>query len=203
MRARFALIVAMLASLLLLPGQAARVLPGRAAKAAVPDVSAATAPAARFGWQEIPHSRLMLLVPEGWTIEYDQGTTTLASGSRSRYFSPSERFAGALVQVFVSDAPRAAGARFDLMTLAEDFIALQPVPTQDPTLREGRGKQIVTTRYAVQGMQGQAMTHLAAFVVERQVLTVFLAHTPEDTGATYLPILERMVVSIQWKPLIR
>jgi hypothetical protein len=156
-----------------------------------------------FGWQEIPHSKLILLVPEGWTTEYHQGTTTFASGSQSRFYSPTEDFAGALVQVFVSDAPRAGVALFDVMALAEDFIALQAAPIQAPALREGRGKQIVTTRYVGRDPKGQATAHLAAFVVERQVLTVFLANTPEGTSATYLPILERMAASIQWKPLIR
>jgi hypothetical protein len=107
------------------------------------------------------------------------------------------------VQVFVSDAPRAAGASFDVMALARDFIALQAAPTQAPKLRDLWGKQVVTLRYAGRDPKGQVMTHLAAFVVERQVLTVFLANTPEGTSTTYLPILERMAASIQWRPLIR
>jgi hypothetical protein len=156
-----------------------------------------------FSWQDLPHSRLMLLVPDGWTMEYDQGTTTLAASSQSRYYSPTERFAGALVQVFVSDAPRALGPTFDVLQLAQDFMALQATVTQDPVLREVRGRQIVTGRYAGNDTKGQAITYLAAFVVERQVLTVFLAATPQATEDTFLSILEKMVSSIQLKPLLR
>jgi hypothetical protein len=176
---------------------------GTAAHAQVPRARAAEARSIAYAWQALPGSKVMLLVPEGWLLEYEQGTTTLASGSESRYYSPTERFAGALVQVFVSDAPRALGERFDLMRLAEDFLALQPVPTQQPALREEQGRQIVTVRYAGQTTKNQTMTYLAAFVVERQVLTVFLAATPEFTEAAYLPILEQMVSSIQLKPLVR
>jgi hypothetical protein len=142
----------------------------------------------------------MLVVPNGWTIEYDRGTTTIASSSLARYYSPTERFAGALVQVFVSDAPRTLGEQFDVLALAEDFIALQPVPTLAPTLREAQGRQVVVARYAGQDTRNQTITYLAAFVVERQVLTVFLAATPEATEDDYLPILDRMVSSIQVKP---
>jgi hypothetical protein len=174
-----------------------------AAHAQVSPVRAAAPSSPAYAWQDLPHTRVRLLVPEGWLVEYDQGTTTLASGTQSRYYSPAEPFAGALVQVFVSDAPRALGERFDVLRLAEDFLALQPVPTQPPELRDERGRQIVTVRYAGQTPRNQTMTYLAAFVVDRQVLTVFLAATPEFTEADYLPILERMVSSIQLKPLLR
>jgi hypothetical protein len=40
-------------------------------------------------------------------------------------------------------------------------------------------------------------------VVERQVLMVFLAATPQATESTFLPILERMVDSLMLKPLMR
>jgi hypothetical protein len=92
------------------------------------------------------------------------------------------------------------GERFDVLQLAKDFIALQPVPTLAPTLREDGSRQIVVARYAGQDTRNQTITYLAAFVVERQVLTVFLAATPEATEDDYLPILDRMVSSIQVKP---
>jgi hypothetical protein len=195
MRTRLSLLIVVFA--LVFTGQAA------AANTQPPRARAAETPPVRFEQQALPGSKVLLLVPEGWMLEYDQGTTTLASGSQSRYYSPTEPFAGALVQIFVSGAPRTLGARFDVMRLAEDFLALQPVPTQEPMLREEQGRQIVTVRYAGQTPRNQTMTYMTAFVVERQVLTVFLAATPEFTEADYLPILERMVSSIQLKPLMR
>jgi hypothetical protein len=145
----------------------------------------------------------MLLVPKGWTLKHHQGATTLASGSQSRYYLPTERFAGALIQVFVVEGPHAIGPSFDLMRLAKEFIATQTTAPQVFTLREVRGRRIVTARYAGVDAQGQALTYLAAFVVERQVLTVFLAATPKRTDDDYLPVLEKIVSSIILKPLAR
>jgi hypothetical protein len=172
---------------------------GAAAAAPPPAAQAFKAGPMGFAWQAIPHTKVFMLVPDGWTVEYDQGTTTLASGSRSRYYSPTELFAGALVQVFVSDAPRAIGPSFDVLQLAQDFIALQATVTHRPALHAANGRQIVTAQYAGRDTKGQPITYLAAFVLENQVLTVFLAATPEATEASYVPVLEQMVASIVLK----
>jgi hypothetical protein len=160
-------------------------------------------PQVEFSRQDIAHTVVTMLIPDGWSMEYSQGTTTLASDSQNLFYSPSEPFEGVLITLFVSDGPRAVGPSFDVMKIAQDYIAGQPRVTQAPTLSEQCGRQIVTARYLGLDSKGQWITYFTGFVVQSQVLTVFLAATPEATEATFVPILQEMVFSIEVKPTLK
>lgn len=146
---------------------------------------------------DVPHTYLTMLIPEDWVTDYYQGTITLASHEQNLTYSPYKSFEGALIDMFVSDGPRAVGPSFDVLKLAQDFIADEPNVLQPPILVEGGGRQIVTTLYAKRDGKGKLLTFMVGFVVEAQQLTVFIAATPNDTQDVYLPILEKMLNSIR------
>lgn len=150
-----------------------------------------------FIQQAIPHTHLTMLVPKGWVSDYYQGDIILASSRQNLFYSPDKAFAGVLIHMFVSDGPRAFGPSFDVLKLAEDFVADQSTMVQAPILDDQGERQIVITLYRNEDSRGTLITYLAGFVVEAQQLTVFLAATPEDTETTYLPILEKMLYSIE------
>ena len=150
-----------------------------------------------FTQWDVPHTNLTMLLPEDWVSEYYQGTFTIASDSGNLFYSPSEDFEGVLIQMFVSDGPRAVGPSFDVMKLAEDYIADQPNVIQKPTLVDQDGRQIVTTLHVNTDTKGKLITYLTGFVLENQELTVFLAATPNETEIVYLPILTKMLYSIE------
>jgi hypothetical protein len=150
-----------------------------------------------FIQHDVAHTNITMLLPEGWVSEYYQGTTTFASDSQNLFYSPSEPFEGALVNLFVSDGPRAVGPSFDVLQLAQDFVADQQHVAQAPILTEDNGRQIVTARYMNDDAKGKLITYFAGFVMEGQQLTVFLAATPNDTESDFLPVLETMLYSIQ------
>ena len=150
-----------------------------------------------FAQRDIAHTNITMLVPGGWVSDYYQGTTRLASDGDNFFYSPSEPFEGVLIELFLSDGPRAVGPSFDVLKLAQDFVADQPDLRQPPVLNEDSGRQIVTTRYVNDDSKGKPITYFVGFVQENQQLTVFLAATPNDTEETFLPILEAMLFSIQ------
>src|SRR5262245_9287478 len=81
--------------------------------------------------QAVPHTWASLLVPAGWVMEYDgQGNTRLASAGENFFYLPDKSMDGALIQMFVSDAPRAQGEAFDVLKLAQAFAAKQNAVTQ-------------------------------------------------------------------------
>ena len=138
-----------------------------------------------------------MLVPEGWVSDYYQGTIRLASSGDNFFYSPYKPFEGVLINMFVSDGPRAVGPSFDVMSLVNDFLATANANiVRDPMLVERDDKQIVTAIYESEDSKGLLITYLAGFVVEQQQLTVFLAATPHDTQDTFLPALEKMLNSI-------
>ena len=150
--------------------------------------------------QDVPHTRLTMLIPEGWVSDYYQGNIIMASKGDNFFYSPFKPFEGVLINMFVSDGPRAVGASFDVLGLANDFIATgQPKVIRPPTLVERSNKQVVTTIYENTDSKGKLITYLAGFVLEQQQLTVFLAATPSDNRENYLPILEKMLYSITVK----
>ena len=150
-----------------------------------------------FIQQDIPHTNITMLVPEGWVSEYYQGTTTFASDGKNLFYAPSDEFEGVLIDLFVTDAPRAVGPSFDVMEIAIDFVSDQPNVTQTPNLIERDGRQMVTTLYMGRDAKGKLITYLVGFVVEDQQLTVFLGATPNETELIYLPILTKMLYSIE------
>jgi len=150
-----------------------------------------------FTQWDVPHTNLTMLLPNDWVSEYHQGNFTLASDRRNLFYSSSEEFEGVLINMFVTDAPRAIGPSFDVIKLAEDYIADQPNVIQKPTLVEQNGRQIVTTLHVNQNTKGKFITYLTGYVLENQELTVFLAATPRDTEMIYLPILDKMLYSIE------
>ena len=146
---------------------------------------------------DVPHTQLTMLIPDGWVSEYYRGVTTFAPNSQNLFYSPSQTFEGALVDLFVSDGPRAVGSSFDVLKLAQDYVSDQPNITQPPTLVEQAGRQIVTTIYLNKDSKGKLITYLVGFVVEEMQLAVFISATPTETEAFYLPILNRMLNSIE------
>jgi len=171
---------------------------GTSAFAEAPDAAGVDkADQVKFVQQDIAHTHITMLSPDGWLSEYYQGTTTIVSDSKNLFYSPYEPFEGARIDLFVSDGPRAVGPSFDVMKLARDYVADQPNVIQAPTLVEDNGRQIVTTLYEKQDTKGPLITYLVGFVMEEQQLTVFIAATPNDTEMIYLPILQTMLNSIE------
>jgi hypothetical protein len=99
--------------------------------------------------------------------------------------------------MFVSDAPQVAGPAFNVMKLAEDAIANQANILQTPKSVEENGRQIVTTLHINRNTKGKRIIYLSAYILEDQQLTVFLAATPTDTEFIFLPILTKMLHSIE------
>lgn len=172
-------------------------LPAQGAADQPSNTSGHAASGTDFVQWDVPHTHLTMLLPSGWVSEYHQGTITIASRSNNLFYSPSEPFEGVLINMFVSDGPRAVGPTFDVLKLAEDYVSDQENIAQRPALVESDGRQIVTTLYLNKDTKGKLITYLAGFVVEEQQLTVFLAATPTDTQLIFLPILIRMLESIQ------
>jgi len=152
---------------------------------------------AEYTRQEVPHTWASLDVPAGWVWEFDQGNAWLATSSRNFFYSPSEPFRGALIHIFLSDAPRAAGPSFDVLKLAQDFMATQSMVAQEPVLATAGDREMVTALYLGRDSKGQRFTYLAGFDVQSDVLTVFLAATPQGTAEAYLPVLMHMLESIE------
>lgn len=155
----------------------------------------------KFVQWDVPHTDITMLLPKGWVSEYYQGTTSIAPDSRNFFYSPYKEFEGVLINIFLSDGPRAVGPSFDVTKLAEKYIATQSNVIQFPILVEGDGRQIVTTLHRKKDTKGTLLTYLAGYVLEDQQLTVFLAATPTDSEATYLPILDEMLYSIYIKSI--
>jgi hypothetical protein len=149
-----------------------------------------------FTHWDVPHTNLTMLLPTGWVTNYYQGDITIASGSQNLFYSPSEQFEGVLIHMFLSEGPRAVGPSFDVMKIAEEYVADQPNVVQAPLLWEQGGRQIITTIHVNEDTKGKVITYLTGYVLEDQQLTVFLAATPRDTELLYLPILEEMLYSI-------
>jgi hypothetical protein len=161
-----------------------------------PDQDVGEDPQANFTQWDVPHTNLTMLIPDGWVTDYHQGDIMIASGSKNLFYSPSEQFEGILIHMFLTDAPRSVGLSFDLMKIAEGYIADQPTVLQAPTLVEQDGRQIVTTLHVNEDSKGKLIAYFTGYVLEDQQLTVFLAATPRDTELFYLPILEEMLYSI-------
>lgn len=154
-----------------------------------------------FAQWDVPHTNLTMLLPDGWTTDYYQGNVTIASSSQNLFYSPFEEFEGILIRMFLSDGPRAVGPSFDVMKIAEEYVADQPNIVQTPTLVEHDERQIITTLHAGKDTKGKLITYLTGYVLENQQLTVFLAATPTDTELIYLPILKEMLYSINIRSL--
>jgi hypothetical protein len=171
-----------------------------AVSAHAPQARAAPSAASAFVRQPVPNTQASLLVPQGWVTEADADTVHLASSSRNFFYAPDASMEGVLIQLFVSDAPRTAGPAFDLLRLAQAFAARQALVTQAPALWQENDRAIASVLYAADDSRGAPFTYLAGFVVHHEVLTVFLAATPQATQAAYLPVLDRMLRSIQVTP---
>jgi hypothetical protein len=150
-----------------------------------------------FTQWDVPHTNLTMVLPNGWVSEYQQGTIRIVSDARYLLHSLPEEFEGVLINMFVSDAPQVAGPAFNVMKLAEDAIANLANILQTPKSVEENGRQIVTTLHINRNTKGKRIIYLSAYILEDQQLTVFLAATPTDTEFIFLPILTKMLHSIE------
>ncbi len=83
------------------------------------------------------------------------------------------------------------------MELAEDAIADLVNIIQNPNLVAKYRRQIVTTLHTNRDTKGKRVIYLSGYVLEDQQLSVFLAATPLETQLIFMPMLTKILHSIE------